>query len=144
MSTTQIPDAPSITRLEAMQIARRMRDTGWTCREIMAYLSKRGVEVKATETILRWTDPKYAEARRTAKRHRERDRLRRLNPAAQWRTVTDADKYHRLVKLREAGLSCADTARVLYLDFGDRLSRSQVEYAERSGRYPLSARKAAA
>lgn len=135
---------PTLTRTQAMMLAADLRSGGWSLRGIQDALALNGVVIRSTETILRWTDPAYAEVKRQEKRRRERDRQRRLHPGSRWRTITDAARMDRLRDLRKVGLTPAATAKVLTLDFGVPMSRNQVSHAEKTGRYPTLPAKARA
>ena len=136
---------PQLSRTEAIATARRMHDAGWAINTIRRYLADRGQNVSWVY-VKCWVDDEYRERYRAKERRRQRQEYRRrhgVRPAA-LKVITPVEKFDRLRELREAGLSQSDTAKVLRLDFGDDVTEHMVRYAEQSGRYPLSARKAAA
>lgn len=132
MTTT----AMTMSRTQAIETARRMYAGEWKIAQIVRYLADRGHPVR-WHTVKRWVDQDFYDRDVERRRITERARWRLMHPGSQWRVITDADKLERLRALRDdADLSLSAIARVIRLDFGDELSRDQIEHALTVGRYP--------
>lgn len=129
-----------LTRTQAMVTARRMWNAGegsWTIGEIRAYLTRRGQTV-SWATVRAWVDPAYAEERRARDRVAQRQRYRQrhgVRPEA-LKVITEVELLERMRQLKGAELSDAAIAKVMRLDYGQELTKLQVFYALRNGRYP--------
>lgn len=102
-----------------VEFARRLYEQkGYTITRIRTALQRYGYNPSHT-TVLCWVDPEY-KASRYAHRNTNRNLGRPRKHA--WR-----HRLERMRKLRAAGLSQQDIARVMELDFGLSLTRHQVD-----------------
>lgn len=119
-----------------------LHQSGWKPAEIRDVLRREGyAPIPARNTIWAWTNPEKADAgdRRRIRRYREQ-RVERAS--FQWPGVrTSLWKFGRMKALRGLGVSYADIARVMYLDFGDDFTEAQIRKAFEADRYPTQARR---
>lgn len=107
---------------KTIALARRMYGNGdsWTPTQIQSYFAERGLHV-ARSTIRAWV----VEEDTMKRRERDRLRYRREQGGGMAPALSVED---RIVQLREGGLSHAAISKVVALDFGVELSRTQVHH----------------
>ena len=114
--------------VNVVTFARRLhKENGYRIFEIRGALAKRGY-FPTHNTILRWVDPAWAQLRNDDHKLYLR-RIRGSDGTGRERATLTTFRRRRLHKLRELGLSYADIAKVMNLDFdGLTLNREQVRY----------------
>lgn len=136
-ATGQVPARGRRHPMTVVTEARRLHNEGgWNPTEIVDLLARQGITV-GRDAVMRWTDPRVAEAARL--RSEERNRMHSASKSGRigHPSSSPAFKLARMRALREdAGLGYNAIAKVMRFDFGDDLSRGQVEYALETGRYP--------
>lgn len=134
--TGSVPNRARRHTVTTVMRARELHAAGWGNKDVRRLLEREMGVTVAQSTMSRWLVPEQMEAarKRWAKYNGQRaaKRSARLgHPHAR-----PEMKLTRMQALKDAGLSLADVARVMRLDFGDSFTRLQVERALRDGRYP--------
>jgi hypothetical protein len=119
--------------------ARHLAENGWgdSPTEIRRQLQREGVvPLPSLSTIRCWLYPKEADAHRARAAASDR-RRRAARPFASFRIPRTVEaKRARMQALAEAGLSAADVAAVMKLDFGVELGPETVRYSLQHGSVP--------
>lgn len=122
--------------------ARQLRESGWTYQRIAELITDEfdlPTQLSAT-TAYRWCGmPAWAERQEREAARKRAFRARRSSGRLGQPRHCPEFRLARAAALHEAGLSVADTARVMSFDFPSHpVSRSQVERALETGRWPKS------
>lgn len=119
----------SATRAEAI----RLRDAGFTVRQVAEILARRGTKVTPS-TIAYWSSPTaLAQRRRYDREQKAIKNARRAEFRWPGRPRTEAWLLGRMRVLDQAGLSAAAVAKVMSVDHDVALTEDQVRYALQTG-----------
>lgn len=133
MSTTgQVPQRGVRHTIATKNQALRYKEAGWTDEWIAEQL---GV---GKTTVGNWVKPHRARKNQEAveRSHARRATTRGARPLGHFLARPEF-KLARMRALRdEAGVTYTGIAKVMWFDFGDPLTQSQVRHAIASGRYP--------